>query len=300
MKMNNTQISGVIPAVPTPFTKDGDLDLDALRFNLRKMGEVPFSGYVIGGSSGEFVYLSADERCEVVKVAREEISSDRVLIVGTGMESTRATIEMTKLMADEGAEVAIVVCPSYFTNMMTSKALTNHFSTVAESSPIPILLYSIPAFTGFDLPHEAVVRLAPHPNIIGMKDSGTDVIRIGSIIHQSPEDFSMLVGSAGLFLAGLAVGCVGTISALANIAGRELGLIQKEFAQGDPVSARSVQMRLIKPNWTLTGRFGVPGLKYALDLLGYKGGYARSPLLPLMEEEKEEVKLALNRAGLLK
>jgi 4-hydroxy-2-oxoglutarate aldolase len=300
MKMNNTQISGVIPAVPTPFTEDGDLDLEGLRFNLRRMREVPFSGYVIGGSSGEFVYLSEGERREVVKVAREEISSDRVLIVGTGMESTRATIEMTKMMTDEGADVAIVVTPSYFTGMMTAKALTHHYSTVAEASSIPILLYSVPVFTGFDLPLDAVVRLAPHPNIIGMKDSGRDIIRIGSIIHQSPEDFSMLVGSAGLFLAGLAVGCVGTISALANIAGEELGLIQKEFAQGDPASARSIQMRLIKPNWTLTGRFGVPGLKYALDLMGYKGGYARSPLLPLTEEEKAEVKLVLKDSSLLK
>lgn len=298
--MNNTKISGVIPAVPTPFTKDGDLDLDALRFNLRKMGEVPLSGYVIGGSNGEFVYLSEDERREVVKAAREVISSDRVLIVGTGMESTRATIEMTKMMADEGAEVAIVVTPNYFTAMMTSKALTNHYATIAEASPIPIMLYSVPVFTGFDLPLEAVVRLAPHPNIIGMKDSGRDIIRIGSIIYQSPEDFSMLVGSAALFLAGLAVGCVGTISALANIAGRELGLIQDEFTQGDIVSARSIQMRLIEPNWTLTGRLGVPGLKYAQDLLGYKGGYARSPLLPLTEEEKEEVRGTLVEAGLLK
>jgi 4-hydroxy-2-oxoglutarate aldolase len=299
MKMNNRRISGIFPAMPTPFTQDGDLELEALRFNLRKMSEVSFSGYVIGGSSGEFVYLSDDERCEVVKVAREEVSPDRVLIVGTGMESTRATIKMTKMMADEGAEVAIVVTPNYFTSMMTSDALIHHYSSVAEASPIPILLYSVPVFTGFDLPLEAVVRLAPHPKIIGMKDSGRDIIRIGSIIHQSPAEFSMLVGSAALFLPGLSAGCVGTISALANVAGGELGMIQKEFAQGEGATARSIQMRLIKPNWTITGRFGIPGLKYALDLVGYKGGYPRSPLLPLKDEDKAEVREVLEVAGLL-
>jgi 4-hydroxy-2-oxoglutarate aldolase len=294
----SNEISGIVPAVPTPFTENADLDLDALRFNLQKLAEVPLSGYLIGGSTGEFVYLSDEERSEVVSVARDEIAKDRVLIVGTGMESTRATIEMTKKMADIGADVAIVVTPNYFTSKMTAEALTNHYLAVADGSPIPILLYSVPAFTGIDLPVESVINLAPHPNIVGMKDSGRDIIRIASLIYRSPADFSMMVGSAGLFLAALSVGSAGTISALANIAGEELSQIQKDFSAGDLINARSVQLRLIDLNSTITSRLGVAGLKYALDLLGYKGGYARSPLLPLTEEEKAEVEFALNKAGL--
>ena len=296
----SNEISGIVPAVPTPFTENADLDLDALRFNLQKLAEVPLSGYLIGGSTGEFVYLSDEERSEVVSVARDEIAKDRVLIVGTGMESTRATIEMTKKMADIGADVAIVVTPNYFTNRMTADALTNHYLAVADGSPIPMLLYSVPVFTGFDLPVESVINLAPHPNIVGMKDSGRDIIRIASLIYRSPADFSLMVGSAGLFLAGLSVGCGGTISALANIAGEELYIIQRDFSAGDLINARSVQLRLIDPNSTITSRLGVPGLKFALNLLGYKGGYARSPLLPLTEEEKEQVRGALDKAGLLK
>lgn len=297
--MNTSRLSGIIPAVPTPFFRDGDPDLDALRFNLTKLADVPLSGYVIGGSNGEFVYLSAVERQEVVRVAREVVPADRMLIVGTGMESTRATIEMTALMAEEGAEAALVVCPNYFTNQMTAEALTIHYLAVAEASPIPVVLYSVPANTGFDLPLESVIQLAPHANIIGMKDSGGNITRIGSIVHRTPGGFSMLAGSAGFFLAGLAVGCVGTICALANVAGRELSLIQEEFLRGEIESARQRQGRLIEPNWTLTARFGVSGLKFALDLVGFKGGFARSPLQPLKEEEKAEVRRALEEAGLL-
>jgi 4-hydroxy-2-oxoglutarate aldolase len=182
---------------------------------------------------------------------------------------------------------------------MTSEALKHHYSTVAEASAVPILLYSVPVFTGFDLPLDAAVQLASHPNIVGMKDSGRDIIRIGSIIDQSPEDFSMMVGSAALFLAGLVVGCVGTVSALANIAAVEMDSIQSDFDEGNLDNARVTQGRLIEPNHTLTAEYGVPGLKYALDLIGYKGGFARSPLLPLKEGEKDGIRGILVKAGLL-
>jgi 4-hydroxy-2-oxoglutarate aldolase len=299
MKMNFLPVSGIIPAVPTPFKANGDLDLEALLFNLDRLNKMPISGYVIGGSNGEFVYLNEGERTEVVRIAREVIPTDRLLIVGTGMESTRATIEMTAMMADEGADLAIIVTPNYFTGMMTSEALIHHYSTVADASTIPILLYSVPVFTGFDLPLDAAVHLASHPNIVGMKDSGRDIIRIGSIIHQTPVDFSMLVGSAALFLPGLVVGCVGTVSALANIAAGELESIQHDFVEGNLQGARATQMRLIEPNRTLTVKYGVPGLKFALDLMGYKGGYSRLPLLPMSDEGNAEVETVLKRSGLL-
>lgn len=297
--MNKSHLSGILPAVPTPFTEEGELDLASLRSNLAKMMEMPLSGYVIGGSSGEFVFLNEEERIKVVAAARDEISSDRALIVGTGMESTRETIALTAKMADLGADAAIVVTPSYFTRMMTSEALTVHYLSVADSSPIPILLYSVPVFTGFDLPEETVVKASQHPKIIGMKDSGRDVIRIASMIRGSPDDFSMLVGSAALFLAGLSVGCVGTISALANVASQELDQIQREFKDGNLELARAIQGRMIEPNRALTVRFGVPGLKYALDLVGYRGGYPRAPLLPLKMEDKGEIEVVLKKSGLL-
>ena len=297
-KMNYSQISGIIPAVPTPFSEDGQLNLDGLRFNLNRLGEEPLSGYLIGGSNGEFVYLSAEERVQVVTTAREVIPEDRVLIVGTGMESTRSTIAMTKMMAEAGAEVAIVVCPNYFTNKMTTDALVKHYSSVADASPIPILLYSVPANTGFDLPIEAVVRLAPHENIIGMKDSGGNITRIGSLVLKTPDDFSMMAGSGGFYLAALAVGCVGTICALANIAARQLALIQEYFDQADLINARATQLRLIEPNTILTVKLGVPGLKNAMDMLGFKGGTARPPLLPLSDDEKDEVRRVLEESDL--
>jgi 4-hydroxy-2-oxoglutarate aldolase len=252
----------------------------------------------VGGSNGEFVSLSSDERVEVVRAVREETSADRLLIAGSGMQSTQATIEITRRMAEVGADAAIVVTPSYYKAMMSSAVLENHYQQVADASPIPILLYNVPANTGVELKLEAVVNLAEHPNVIGIKESGGSIAKIGAMVHRTPEDFQVLAGSAGFMLGALSVGAVGVIGALANIAGQELVDILAHFRAGDLDIARTIQLRLVEVNTAVTVKFGIPGLKAAMDMLGYFGGPLRSPLLSLGEEDKKYLHQTLINSGL--
>jgi len=296
---NPLSLDGVFPPIPTPFNTDGDIDLDRLRDNLDRWKEQPLSGYVIGGSNGEFVSLTPDERVEVVQEARVTIPSDSLLIAGSGMESTRATVELTLQMAEVGADAVIVVTPSYYKGLMSAAALENHYRQVADASPVPIILYSVPANTGVDLQLEAVVRLANHPNVVGIKDSGGSVAKIGAMVHETPDGFQVLAGSAGFLLGALAVGAVGTIAALANIAGPELVEMLTQFRSGNLTLAQEIQQRLIEVNTAVTTRFGVPGLKSALDMMGYYGGPVRSPLLPLSDEERGTLRWVLEKAALI-
>jgi 4-hydroxy-2-oxoglutarate aldolase len=296
---NPLSLHGVFPPITTPFKQNGDIDFQHLVVNLERWNQQPLSGYVVGGSNGEFVSLSSEERIDVVRAVRAEIPSDRLLIAGSGMQSTRATIELTRQMAEVGADAAIVVTPSYYKTMMSSAALESHYFQIADASSIPILLYNVPANTGVELEVEVVVRLATHPNVIGIKDSGGSVAKIGAMVHKSPDNFQVLAGSAGFLVGALAVGAVGVIGALANIAGRELVEILTKFRAGELDIARSMQLRLIEANNAVTARYGIAGLKAAMDMLGYFGGPVRSPLLSLEEEEKKLLHQILVEAGLL-
>lgn len=293
------KLSGNYPAVPTPFQETGQVDFEHLRFNIEKLNQLPLAGYVIGGSNGEFAYLSVEERIEVVKAVKEWLPQDRVLIAGAGMESTQATIALTINMAEAGAHAVLVVTPHYFTGKMTAEALENHYHAVAEASPLPVLLYSVPANTGLILPAEAVLRLAPHPNIVGMKDSGGDITRIGYLIQYTPDDFAVFAGSAGFYLGALAIGAAGLVGALANIAAPDLARMVDAFRKGQLEAAREIQLRLIAPNYAVTSRFGVAGLKSAMEMMGFYGGPVRSPLMPLSEEETIALRKILEEGQLL-
>jgi 4-hydroxy-2-oxoglutarate aldolase len=299
MSLDHLQLSGNFPAVPTPFLDSGEVDFDHLRHNIKKLNQLPLDGYVIGGSNGEFAYLSVEERVLVVKKVRGWLPHDRILIAGAGMESTKATIDLTKSMAEAGAHAALVVTPHYFTGKMTAEALEKHYLSVADVSPLPILLYSVPANTGLILPAEAVLRLAPHPNIVGMKDSGGDITRIGYLVEYTPDDFAIFAGSAGFYLAALVIGAVGLVGALANIAAPDLARMVDAFRTGELEIAREIQLRLIAPNYAVTSRYGVAGLKAAMDMLGFYGGPVRSPLLPLTDEEMSELRRILEEGQLL-
>ncbi len=296
---NHPSLAGIFPPVATPFTDSGAVDLDGLQFNLQRLNQEPLAGYVLGGSNGEFSSLTIAERLEVVRAARAVTAPGRLLIAGTGLETTRGTSDLTERMAALGADVAIVVTPGYFRAKMTPAALEAHYRAVADAAPIPILLYSVPANTGVDLPAASVARLAGHPNILGLKDSGGDITKIGQMVYECGPDFQVLAGSAGFLLATLAVGGVGGVMALANIAARPLFELYTRFQAGDLAGARAGQQPLIDANSAVTARFGVAGLKAAMDLLGYRGGRPRLPLLPLGDDERAALRASLERAGLL-
>lgn len=292
-------LGGLLPPIPTPFDADGEVAYDRLLANLERWNREPLDGYVVGGSNGEFVFLSAEERVEVVRVARQAVPADRWLLAGTAAESTRETIALTERMAQAGADAALVVTPFYYKSKMTPEALEAHYRQVADASPIPVLLYSVPVYTGLDLPAEVVVRLAEHPNILGIKDSGGNVAKMGYMVHQTPPGFRVLTGSGANLLGALAMGAVGAVSALANIAARRLAEVVTHFSRGEVEAARQAQLPLIEVNTAVTARYGIAGLKAAMDMVGYYGGPVRAPLLPLPDEDRARLRTILARAGLL-
>jgi 4-hydroxy-2-oxoglutarate aldolase len=292
-------LAGVFPPIPTPFTESGEIVMERLEENLDRWQTEPISGYVVGGSNGEFPLLTVQERVDVVRRARRRATSDRLIIAGSGMESTRATTELTARMAEAGADAAIVVTPGYYKGRMTSDALIAHFRAVADRSVLPLILYNVPANTGVDLSADAAIDLSHHPRIIGMKDSAGDVAKMARIASESEKGFQVLAGSAGFFLAALAVGAVGAVAALANVGAGALNRLRQAFHAGDLPQASAIQARLIEANAAVTSRFGVPGLKAAMDLIGMYGGPPRLPLQPLGEGDRAIVRETLAKAGLL-
>ncbi|XP_017695219.1 PREDICTED: 4-hydroxy-2-oxoglutarate aldolase, mitochondrial isoform X2 [Lepidothrix coronata] len=293
-------LRGIFPPLATPFSPIQEVDYAQLEGNLSRYASIPFRGLVVLGSNGEYPYLAPRERLEVVSRVRRALPRDRLLLAGSGCESTQATIEMTVSMAEAGADVALVVTPCYYRGAMTSAALVHHYTEVGDASPIPVVLYSVPANTGLDLPMEAVITLAQHPNIIGIKDSGGDITRMGLMVHKTrQDDFQVLAGSAGFLLASYAVGASGGVCALANILGAPLCQLDRLCRKGQWQEARDLQHRLIEPNTAVTRRFGVPGLKKAMEWFGYYGGPCRAPLGPLSPAQVEELRNIFSTNGWL-
>ncbi|XP_055280915.1 4-hydroxy-2-oxoglutarate aldolase, mitochondrial isoform X2 [Moschus berezovskii] len=289
-------LSGIYPPVTTPFTATAEVDYGKLEENLHKLGTFPFRGFVVQGSNGEFPFLTSSERLEVVSRARQALPKDKLLLAGSGCESTQATVEMTVSMAQVGADAAMVVTPCYYRGRMSSAALIHHYTKVADLSPIPVVLYSVPANTGLDLPVDAVVTLSQHPNIVGIKDSGGDVTRIGLIVHKTRnQDFQVLAGSAGFLLASYAIGAVGGVCALANVLGAQVCQLERLCLTGQWEDAQKLQHRLIEPNTA----FGIPGLKKTMDWFGYYGGPCRSPLQELSPAQEEALRLDFASNGWL-
>ena len=291
-------LSGIFPPIPTPFKQDESLDLDGLQSNFTRWNKEPLAGYVVTGSNGEAVSLSFEERFELVAAARAAIPTDRLLIAGAGAESTRQSIVLAEGMKREGADAIIVVTPSYYGPRLDHSALVNHYLKVADASELPVVLYNVPVYTGLDLPVSVVRELATHENIIGMKESGGSISKIDSMINGTPADFEVLSGSASFFLAALVVGAVGVVPALGCFAARQIKALMTGYESGDLELARQIQATLVGPNEAVTSRFGIAGLKMALDLAGYYGGPVRSPLQALTEEESALLENALSEANL--
>jgi len=221
------------------------------------------------------------------------------VIAGTGCESTRATMELTRTCARAGAQAALVVNPHYYGGRMTDAALAAHYRAVADASPIPVLLYNVTKFTHLNLSPALVGDLAAHPNIAGIKDSSGNVSQLGDYLNRVPAAFQVLVGTAGALYGALSLGCVGGVLALANVAPAECVRIRDLVAAGDHAAAAALQRRMIPVNTAVTATYGIPGLKAALDRLGYYGGPPRRPLLPATAAERETIAAILQTAGLL-
>ncbi|MBW1779873.1 MAG: dihydrodipicolinate synthase family protein [Deltaproteobacteria bacterium] len=296
---NDMSLKGCFPPIPTPFDARGRVDHDHLALNLEKWQKTPLSGSVVLGSNGEAALLKSEEKLETWKTAGQAIGTGHLFIAGTGCDATGETAELTEAAARLGAHAAMIVTPHYYKARMDHTALVTHYTTIADRSPIPIILYNVPAFTGVDLSAETIIELGRHPNIIGLKESSGNVVKMGEVVSQCGDTFQVLAGSGSFLLPALSVGAVGGVMALAAVAPHALFRIVEDFERGDMNHAREVQLRLIQANAAVTSRFGIPGLKAALDRIHMYGGPVRPPLRPLDPDQEAVLDGIMREAGIL-
>jgi dihydrodipicolinate synthase/N-acetylneuraminate lyase len=293
------EFDGVFVPVPTPYKGDV-VATEPLKANLERWNQTELAGYVILGSTGEFPMLSDLERDAVLVAAREAIPREKAFIAGTGSHATQLTIRQTRRAAELGADAAIVITPHYFTRPFSQAAAqVRHFLAVAETSPIPIIVHNIPINTGINLDPDTVARIAEHANVCGIKDSSGNIPQAAEVIHLTPKSFHVLVGAAAALLPSLAIGGAGGILALAAVAARELVDVYALARQGRWEEAKEIAARMMRADRGVSGRYGIGGLKAALDLQGLYGGPCRAPLETPDGDGIEDIKESLACAGLL-
>lgn len=280
----------------TPFKTNGDVDYDNFVSNIRKWNGDKLAGYLVIGSNSETVYLSEEEKLELVRLTAENAAPGRQVMVGSGLESARETITLTNKCAKLGAHCALVLTPFYYGGSMTTKALIRYFEAVADNSEIPILIYNVTKFTHVNISAEAVAELSKHPNIVGMKDSNGDVPQLATFLRVADPSFQVLTGTFAAWYPALTLGITATISAMANCCPNEIAEVQELFDAGDWEGARRVYQRMFPVNAAVTGTFGIPGLKFATDYTGYSGGSVRNPLMDSSDEDKTKLTAILEKA----
>jgi 4-hydroxy-2-oxoglutarate aldolase len=290
------KLAGVFAPIPTPFDEHDQVDTHRLRAALDKWTERPLAGIVVLGSNGEAAFLDEVESDRVIVAAREAIPRHKVMIVGTGRETTQAAVKAAKRAAELGADYVLVRTPGFFKSQMTTDVFVRHYTAVADASPVPVLLYNFTAVTGVNLLPAAVARLATHENIVGMKESGGDIAQIAEVIANTPDDFQMLAGTLNTFYAALSIGCVGGILAPACVVAEACVRLYDLTLAGRHDEARQLQFQLLPIAKLLGGGgYGVAGLKAALAVIGYDVGIPRPPLVPAPEAAFTAVREALTQ-----
>jgi 4-hydroxy-2-oxoglutarate aldolase len=272
-------LQGIFPPIATPFLDD-ELDVEGLKSNITRWMQTRLAGVLVLGSNGEGPLLDADEAFRAAAAARERVPRDKTLIVGAGEESTRSTIAAVKRAAAAGADVVLVRTPAYFKSLVNTEVFVRHYTEVADASPVPVLPYNVPGLTGVKMAAEAVARLALHPNIPGVKDSSADLVQIADLVSMTPPDFKVLVGSAPTLYKSLCVGAVGGIVAAACVIPEMCVELYELVRQQKHAEALALQRRITPLAKSVTGGFGVAGLKTAMEMVGYVGGLPRRPLSP--------------------
>jgi len=282
-------LSGIIPPLTTPFDEDENFVPEKLKSNIRQLSRYDLSGFLVLGTNGESVMLDQKEKIAVMHTAREAVEPGKLLLAGTGSESVRETIVLTREATHAGADAAVVLNPFYFKAQLDHEALKKHFWAVADAATIPVIMYNMPQNTGLDMPAGTILEIAGHPNIIGIKDSGGNLEKMEAIIKGAPPGFQVLAGSAGFLLPALGLGATGGVLALANIAPVVCLKIHEMYQMGNLELAGELQKRILDLNMAVTRGWGVAALKEAMDHLGLFGGAPRRPLQKLSQKTKEQV-----------
>jgi len=298
--MSYFEIKGVIPPVITPFRENDQVDYEKFSSNIRKWNKKDLAGVLVLGSNGETAYLREEEKLELIKLAVENTDENKIVMVGTGVESTKMTIELTNQAAELGADCALILTPNYYGGKMGDEAQIAYFNEVADNTKIPILIYNVTKFTHINISPKVVSELSKHKNIIGMKDSSGDVKQLIQFMNSGlDKEFNLLVGTASAWYPALAVGVKASVMALANCCPDECIEVQKLYEEGKLEESLELYKRMYPVNSAVTGGFGIAGLKYVCDKLGFEGGYTRKPLLPLKDNEKEKLNEIIKEAGLI-
>jgi len=287
------KLHGIIPPIATPFDHNGDLYKVKVQHNVEKWNRTGLAGYVVCGSTGESVHLTTEEKLRLWDWVAEYAAPDKILLAGTGMESVRETVALTNAAADRGYKAAMVRTPHYYKNLMNrTDAQALYYRAVADQAKIPIFIYNWPQVTGVDISVDAVVALSHHPNLFAIKESSGNLEKCIQMIKEVKPGFQVLTGSAPILAPSLAVGCAGAVLAFANAAPYATVTIWEAHRTREFAAAMDWQNRILRAAQLVTVKYGVPGLKYAMDLNGYYGGPPRLPLTVITPEAKKEIEQA--------
>ena len=287
------KLQGIYPPITTPFDHEGNIWKVKVQHNIEKWNLTGLSGYVVCGSTGESVLLTAEEKIQLWEWVAQFAAPEKLLIAGTGVESVRETVALTNRAAEIGYKAVMVRTPHYYKNLLNNAAAQMlYFRAVADQSKIPLIIYNWPQATGLDIPPDAVVELSYHPNIIAIKESSGNLEKVIQMIREVKKGFQVLVGSAPTLASSLAVGAVGAILAFANAAPYATISIWEAHRTRESEAALDWQDRIRKAAQLVTTKYGVPGLKYAMDLAGYYGGPPRLPLTVPCPPAKKEIEEA--------
>jgi 4-hydroxy-2-oxoglutarate aldolase len=289
------KLQGIFPPITTPFDHAGNIYASKVQHNVEKWNRTGLTGYVVCGSTGESVYLTTEEKLQLWEWVAEYAASDKILVCGTGMESVRETVALTNAAAERGYKAAMVRTPHYYKNLVHKMdAQILYFRAVADQVKIPVMIYNWPQVTGVDISAEAVATLSHHPNIFGIKESSGSLEKCIQMIKDVAPGFQVLTGSAPILAPSLAVGCAGAVLAFANAAPYSTISIWEAHRSREFAAGMDWQNRILRAAQLVTVKYGVPGLKYAMDLNGYYGGPPRLPLTAITPEAKKEIEQAFD------
>jgi 4-hydroxy-2-oxoglutarate aldolase len=291
------QLGGILLPLTTVFNEVDEVDTAKLRANIAAWNKTGVSGYVMLGSTGERVHLDEREYLQVIETSRAAVSHDFAFIVGAGQQSTTGTINEIKRAAGAGADAVLVITPHYYRSAINQETLIAYYTAVADASPVPLLLYSMPALTGVKIEPQTIARLSEHPNIIGVKDSSNDVAGFAETVRLCPDDFTVMTGNGTVLLDALRAGATGAILAVGLVVPEVCVEIFRAFHAGETEHASALQSLLTPLATAVTTKYGIGGLKAALEMAGFNGGVVRAPLRMPDEAARREI-LDLLKHGL--
>jgi 4-hydroxy-2-oxoglutarate aldolase len=291
------KLSGIAAPISTPFV-NGEVAYDQLKSNMQKYRRTALAGFFALGSNGESMFLTESEKLKVLEVVLQEKADHQIVMAGSGYESTQQTISFSNQVAEMGADFVSILTPSYFKKRLTDEAMIGYYTDVADGVPVPVIVYNAPGFTGMTLTPKVVEVISRHPNVIGMKDTSKG--NMSTYLSAAGDDFDILSGTVSTLFESLLLGAKGGVVSLANAFPAACCELYDACKAIDLDKARRLHYMLIKLNKSVSGSFGVAGVKYAAEVAGYHGGDPRKPLLPITEEGRQSIRKAIEAAGLLK